>query len=66
VAEEIRVELENAGLERDAVPLKPTISIGVASFPDDGTDLIQVIAAADEALYRAKASGKNRVCPLTL
>ncbi len=66
VAEEIRVELENAGLERDAVSLKPTISIGVASFPDDGTDLIQLVAAADEALYRAKASGKNRVCTLTL
>jgi two-component system cell cycle response regulator len=62
VAEEIRVELEGAGLEREAVPLKPTLSIGVASFPDDGTDLIQLIAAADEALYRAKASGKNRVC----
>ena len=60
------MELENAGLERDAVSLKPTISIGVASFPDDGTDLIQLVAAADEALYRAKVSGKNRACTLTL
>lgn len=66
VAEEIRVELEKAGLERESVPLKPTLSIGVASFPADGKDLIQVIAAADEALYRAKASGKNRVCMVTV
>lgn len=64
VAEEIRVALENAGLERDSVPLKPTLSIGVACFPDDATDLIPLIAAADEALYRAKTSGKNRVCTL--
>lgn len=62
VAEAIREGLENAGLEKDSIPLKPTISIGVASFPRDGAELIQLIAAADEALYRAKAEGKNRVC----
>ena len=39
-----------------------TISIGVAAFPDDATDPIQLVELADSALYRAKRSGRNRIC----
>ncbi|MEK6279997.1 MAG: GGDEF domain-containing protein [Acidobacteriota bacterium] len=39
-----------------------TISIGVAAYPDDATDPIQLIELADSALYRAKRSGRNRIC----
>ena len=39
-----------------------TISIGVAAFPDDATDPIHLIELADSALYRAKRSGRNRIC----
>ena len=39
-----------------------TISIGVAAFPDDATDPIQLVELADSALYRAKRSGRDRVC----
>ena len=39
-----------------------TISIGVAAFPEDATDPIQLVELADSALYRAKRSGRNQVC----
>ena len=38
-----------------------TLSLGVASFPDDGRDPATIMAAADQALYEAKAAGRNRV-----
>jgi diguanylate cyclase (GGDEF)-like protein len=38
-----------------------TISMGVASYPSNGTDPESVLRAADLALYRAKAEGRDRV-----
>jgi diguanylate cyclase (GGDEF)-like protein len=61
VGEQIRSAVETAGLEKDGIPLKPTISIGVACYPDAGDDLLGLVAMADKALYRAKERGKNRV-----
>lgn len=39
-----------------------TISIGVAAYPDDATDPIQLVELADSALYRAKRTGRNLIC----
>ncbi len=61
VGEQIRSAVESAGLERLGIPLKPTISIGVACYPEAGRDLLELLANADKALYRAKEQGKNRV-----
>ena len=40
---------------------KVTVSIGIASFPLNGKTVDSLIKAADAALYRAKAQGKNRI-----
>jgi len=40
---------------------KVTLSGGVAAFPDDGRTQSELVGAADEALYRAKRSGRNKV-----
>jgi two-component system cell cycle response regulator len=38
-----------------------TISAGVASFPQDGEDAAELLAAADERMFEAKREGRNRV-----
>lgn len=40
---------------------KVTISGGVACFPDDAPDGVELLRAADDALYRAKQGGRNQV-----
>jgi diguanylate cyclase (GGDEF)-like protein len=58
VAEKLRGGVEELRLEdKKAV----TISIGVASFPDNGDDVESIIREADVALYKCKRSGRNRV-----
>ena len=34
-------------------------SIGISSFPKDGDNIDTIVSAADEAMYKAKESGKN-------
>jgi GGDEF domain-containing protein len=50
-------------LNRDSTPapLSVTISIGVATSAKEGSNPEQILQAADKALYRAKANGRNRV-----
>jgi diguanylate cyclase (GGDEF)-like protein len=52
-----RVHVEHGGQSLGAM----TLSAGVATFPHDGTTAKVVLQAADEALYHAKASGRDRV-----
>lgn len=64
VAERVRqaVEQEFEGMQK---PLGITVSVGgiVRRFPEDQkTETRELIRLADEQLYRAKTSGKNRVC----
>lgn len=39
-----------------------TVSGGIATFPQDGTDVQTLIGSADRNLYQAKNRGRNRVC----
>ena len=45
--------------------LKATFSGGISSFPEDGETAEEVLRKADEALYRAKAEGRNRLIVLS-
>jgi diguanylate cyclase (GGDEF)-like protein len=38
-----------------------SVSGGVATFPDDAQDAVELLLAADSALYRAKQAGRNKV-----
>lgn len=63
VAERIRerVSEERLALQAGAAGVGVTVSIGLAEFPADGNSPETLIAAADQALYRAKEGGRNRV-----
>jgi len=40
---------------------KITISLGSATFPDDGNSFEDLIQKSDEALYQAKSMGRNQM-----
>ncbi len=64
VGEKIRAEIEKSILELPGVgrPLHITVSVGVATFPDDAHNPADLVAIADRGLYQAKHTGRNRVC----
>lgn len=61
VAERIRRAVEARFLQVGELPVRCTVSIGVASCPPDGESLNEVVSRADRALYAAKGDGRNRV-----
>ncbi len=64
MAEKLRriVEQMNFPHKKELPEQKLTISLGVATFPQDGESAYRLIRSADKALYRAKNAGRNRVC----
>ncbi len=64
LAEKVRQKFESHPFPGgESQPLgKVTVSIGVATFPDDATETEELLAVADQALYKAKEQGRNRVC----
>ena len=62
LGERLRALVEQTSFDFESAPLRVTISVGVAAYPEiNAATPAYLIAAADEALYEAKRCGRNRV-----
>jgi diguanylate cyclase (GGDEF)-like protein len=61
VAERICEMMASVPIEAQGKQVRCTVSIGAASFPEDGVSLDAVVARADRAMYEAKTTGRNKV-----
>lgn len=63
LAERIRGKVESHKFHVSSTDsIHITISIGVATYPETVTDTTQIFGLADDYLYKAKRTGRNRVC----
>jgi len=62
VAERVRATVEQAPFPAGQLVIAVTVSCGVAVLSPHHQDVMQLLKSADEALYQAKSSGRNRVC----
>jgi diguanylate cyclase (GGDEF)-like protein len=61
MAERVRKAVELSRFSVREGDANITISLGVASYPEDGANLDVILEKADKAMYRAKQKGRNRV-----
>jgi diguanylate cyclase (GGDEF)-like protein/PAS domain S-box-containing protein len=61
VAERVRHGVSDIPIEKETGTVLTTLSIGVAELDQESRDMDHLIKCADQALYEAKASGRNRV-----
>ncbi len=62
VLERIRVDISKKKMPSPADDLVVTVSIGVAAVKDENVTAEQAVKNADNALYEAKDTGRNRIC----
>jgi diguanylate cyclase (GGDEF)-like protein len=65
VAERIQLAFEKAGTEIDGRPVRATVSTGLAYSVQGPFELPALLLQADQALYRAKSEGRNRLAVAT-
>ena len=63
LADEIRTKVQERQIVLRRQKTHVTVSVGVASFPGDAKVKEELIYKADEALYKAKEGGRNKVVP---
>jgi diguanylate cyclase (GGDEF)-like protein len=61
VAERLREDVAQVSVRAGAGVVRASISVGMASYPADGSGMHDLLRMADRALYRAKAQGRNTV-----
>ena len=62
-AEKVRAAVESVSLAFGDKLVRTSVSIGMASYPADGSTLDLLLAHADRNMYQAKLAGRNRVFP---
>lgn len=62
LADKLRASIEGAVFQFEGTRILVTASMGVAEWTEDITDPQELVKKADERLYDAKRSGRNRVC----
>ncbi len=62
VAERIRARIENKKIRAYDEQIQITVSIGISCFPEDADNKEKLIELADQAMYKAKQNGRNRIC----
>lgn len=64
IAERLRQDIAKTPFShQEILPNKIlTVSLGLASFPTDGSSPSEMIAYSDKTLYKAKRNGKNKTC----
>ena len=53
-------------LEFEGTRIETSVSIGLASYPEDGRSIDAIQGRADRAMYLAKEQGRNRVVKFTV
>ncbi|MDI6759146.1 MAG: sensor domain-containing diguanylate cyclase [Candidatus Omnitrophota bacterium] len=64
IAERLRLDIEKYPFSKETVlpNKKLTASLGIASFPENGSSCAELISFCDKMLYQAKHKGKNITC----
>jgi diguanylate cyclase (GGDEF)-like protein len=61
-AEALRIRIKKAAyLQSAGLNIKVSASFGVSTFPDDGVTPVDLLALADQAMFRVKESGKDSI-----
>ena len=61
LGERLRKAVANTSFDASGKRISATVSVGIATFPDQVSDITQLLEKADESLYLSKRSGRNRV-----
>ncbi|MCX5713621.1 MAG: sensor domain-containing diguanylate cyclase, partial [Candidatus Omnitrophica bacterium] len=66
IAERLRQTIEKYPFTHEEIMphQRLTVSVGLSTFPEDGTTPAQLLHYSDKTLYQAKRSGKNNTCKL--
>lgn len=64
IAERLRMDIANHSFAYEEIlpQKKLTISLGLATFPQDGQTSAELVTQSDKLLYQAKSKGKNSIC----